>query len=226
MALLKREKRTQFAILGIGRFGASLAEELYETGNDVMVIDNDEEKINSIADKVTHAIIGDVTNETVMEKSGVKNMDAVIICMGTNIQASILATMICKDLGVPYIVCKAHNDKHKQILEKLGADSVVVPEIDMAKKLAIKITHPSLYDIMMLTGDYSIIEINIPVKWVDKTLSELDIRKNYGVSVILVKKGESSAVSPGGDYKFEQGDIAVLGSDTDNIERFIDKLKA
>ncbi len=224
MGLFRKEKRTQFAVLGIGRFGSSLAQELYGAGNDVLVIDNDENKINNISDKVTHAIIADITDDGVLENAGIKNMDVVIICIGSNMQSSILATLACKDLGVPYVVCKANSDKHKEILEKLGADAVVVPEVDMAKKLAVKISNPVFYDIMTLTEDYSIIEINVPEKWIGKSLQELDIRNTYGVNIMLIKGENTPMINPSADYKFVAGDVAVVGSDIDNIKRFTDKL--
>lgn len=140
-------------------------------------------------------------------------------------QSSILTTLNCKELGVPFIVCKANSDKHKQILEKMGADLVVIPEVSTAKKLAMKIMHPALYDVMNIQQGYSIMEVNIPNKWKEKTIAELDLRNDYGISIILIKKGDETITNPGGNYKFELGDTAIIGTDTDNVEDFIDKIK-
>lgn len=222
MGIFKKQKRIQFAILGVGRFGASLCEELFNAGHDVLAVDISEVRINAIAAKSTQAVIGDVSDDTLLQALGIKNMDTVIICIGANMQASILATLACKDLEVPYIVCKANSYKHKQILEKMGADLIVVPEVDMAKKLAIKMSNPHLDDIMNLNQDFSIIELSLPKSWQNKSLIELDIRKKHEVSVILIKRGEEIITGPGGEYIFEENDVVVLGGDNEKINDFMD----
>lgn len=225
MGFIRNVKRTQFAVLGIGRFGAAIAKELQEAGNDVLIIDKDEQKVNELADYVTYSVIADTTDENVLKSAGIKNMDVVIIGMGSSMQSSILTTLNCKKMGVPYIVCKANNEKHKEILEKMGADQVVIPEVSTAKKMAMKIMHPALYDVMNIQQGYSILEINIPEKWIDKNLKELDLRNEYNVSIILVKKDDQTVTNPGGDYVFAEGDTAIVGTDTYNVEDFIDKIK-
>lgn len=225
MGFLRNTKRTQFAVIGMGRFGRAMAKELQEAGNDVLIIDKDEQKANDLADQVTYSIIADATDENVLQSAGIKNMDVVIIGMGSSMESSILTTLNCKKMGVPYIVCKANNEKHKEILEKMGADLVVIPEVSTAKKMAMQIMHPSLYDVMNIQQDYSILEIKIPEKWIGKNLKELDLRNEDNLSVILVKKGEQTVTNPGGDYVFEEDDTAVIGIDRYNVEDFIEKIK-
>lgn len=224
MGFLRSTKRTQFAVLGVGRFGAAIAKELQEAGNDVLIIDINEQRVNELSDYVTYSVIADTTDENVLKSAGIKNMDVVIIGMGSSMQASILTTLNCKEMGVPYIVCKANNEKHKQILEKMGADIVVIPEVSTAKNMAMKIMHPTLYDVMNVEQGYSILEIDVPEKWIGKSLKELDLRNKYNASIILVKKEDQTVTNPISDYVFIKGDIAVVGTDTYNIENFIDKI--
>lgn len=224
MGFLRSTKRTQFAVLGVGRFGAAIAKELQEAGNDVLIIDINEQRVNELSDYVTYSVIADTTDENVLKSAGIKNMDVVIIGMGSSMQASILTTLNCKEMGVPHIVCKANNEKHKQILEKMGADIVVIPEVSTAKNMAMKIMHPTLYDVMNVEQGYSILEIDVPEKWIGKSLKELDLRNKYNASIILVKKEDQTVTNPISDYVFIKGDIAVVGTDTYNIENFIDKI--
>ncbi|MEG1508962.1 MAG: TrkA family potassium uptake protein [Clostridia bacterium] len=218
------KEKSHFAVIGLGRFGTALTKELFSMGKYVMAIDKKENKINDIADFSTHAAIADGSEEEALRTLGIRNFDAVIICMGGNMQGSILATLACKEIGVPYIVCKAQNDKHQIVLNKLGADLVIVPEEEMAKKMAVQLVTPKLHDIMELTSDYTIIETGVPSVWVGKTLAELNLRNKYGVNLLLMRRGADVNVTPGGDSRLENDDVLLVGGLNSDIRKFNEKV--
>lgn len=221
---MAKNELSQFAIIGLGQFGKALAKKLSEMKKDVLVVDVDEEKVNAISSYVTHSIVADASDENVLKSIGIKNYDVVAICMGNNMQSSILTTLICKQMGVKYIVAKAQSEKHKNVLEKIGADLVVFPEEDMGKKIALKLVNPNLTDVMELTEYFKIIEIITPSVWKNKTLIELDLRKKYSVSIILIKRDDGSIImSPGGDTILHEKDSVVICGSTDNIEKIASK---
>ena len=149
MAIVKKEM-SEFAVIGLGKFGSAIARELHEMGKQVLVVDIDEDKVNAVSDYATHAVIADASDEQAIQAIGISNFDAVIICMGKNMQASILTTLICKEQGASFIVAKASGRKHKEVLNKIGADLVVEPEEEMAQKMAVRLVTPHLNDIMVL----------------------------------------------------------------------------
>ena len=225
MTLIRKEL-TQFAVIGLGRFGSSLTRALNKSRVDVMAIDIDKDKIDAISDYCTHCAITDASDEDNLRALGINNFDVAVICMGNNMQASVLTTLACKELGVPLVICKANNKSHKKILEKLGADLVVVPEEDMAKKLATKLTNPLMNDMMELSQNFAIAEIDVPKKWADRTLIDLDIRRKYNVTILLVKQGDKILTSPGGDCKLMGNGSIILGGDPDSIKHLTDKLSS
>lgn len=215
---MSKKGLSQFAVIGLGQFGTALAKRLYEMDKDVLVVDVNEEKINLISSFVTHSIVADASDENVLKSIGIKNFDVVAVCMGSNMQSSILTTLICKQMGVKYIIAKAQSEKHKNVLEKLGADLVVFPEEDMGRKIANKVVNPNLTDEMDLSDNFKIVEILTPVLWRNKSLSNLDLRKNFAVSVILVKREEGDVLmSPGGDTILYDKDSVVICGSSDNI---------
>lgn len=215
---------SQFAVIGLGQFGTALAKRLYEMNKDVLVVDVNEDKINSISSFVTHSIVADASEESVLKSIGIKNFDVVAVCMGSNMQSSILTTLICRQLGVKFIIAKAQSEKHKNVLEKIGADLVVFPEEDMGRKIASRIVNPNLTDIMELTDNFKIIEILTPNQWKNKSLIELDLRKNFSVSVILIKRDEGSVImSPGGNSILYDGDSVVICGSSDDIAKITSK---
>ena len=221
---MAKKDLSQFAIIGLGQFGKALAKKLYEMNKDVLVVDIDEEKVNAISPYVTHSIVADASDENVLKSIGIKNFDVVAICMGSNMQSSILITLICKQMGVKYIVAKAQSEKHKNVLEKIGADLVVFPEEDMGKKIASKLVNPNLTDVMELTEYFKIIEIITPSQWKNKSLIELDLRKKYSVSVILIKRDDGNIImSPGGDSLLHEKDSVVICGSTDSIDKIASK---
>lgn len=219
-----KKERHQFAVIGMGRFGSALTKALFEAGMDVLAIDKNPQKANAIAEYSTHSAIGDASDEAVMQKLGIQNFDAVIICMGSNIQSSILATLNAKELGVPYIAAKASDLKHRTVLEKMGADYVVVPEMDMAKKLAGQLINPYLNDVIELSKDYQIVEIAIPEVWAGQSLIELDLRRKFGVSILMIKHGEGMFANPIAETQLSVGDVAIIGGHDDDVARLMTKI--
>lgn len=173
----------QYTVIGLGRFGSSVARTLAQIGHEVVVVDIKEELVDALSDITTTGLIGDATNKDILKAAGVKEVDAVIICM-TEFESSIMTVIGCKEIGAKHIVAKAKNDSHKEILHKIGADHIVVPERDSGMRLAHNLSSRNVLDIIRLSNDYEIIEILAPDKWVGKTLSQIDLRNKYGVNVL------------------------------------------
>ena len=210
-----------FCIIGLGKFGTSLAGALVANGKQVMVIDNDPEKVTLIADSVTNAVIGDATNVNLLKASGVADYDCAIVCITTNINANILLTIMLKDLGVKKVVSRACNEGHKRVLEKIGADMIVFPEQEMGEKLGYMLTKNNVTDFVEFSG-YDIVEIEIPEDWIGKSLIALDLRRRYNVNVIALSLPDGTVnVSPDPTRAFVKGDrVSVIGSEKD-VDRLI-----
>lgn len=213
-------KKKSFAVLGLGRFGTSVANALADMGFDVLAVDSKEEHISQLSESVTHAITGDVTSENLLHSIGIRNFDVAIVAIGDDIQSSILTTILLKEAGVPYIVSKAQNDLHARVLEKVGADRVVFPEKDMGIRVAHNLSKTNVLDFIELSKDDSIMEIIPPAKWIGKSLKDAQVREKYGISVIAIKKGENIQVAPKADYIIEQGNLLVVIGTNHDIQRF------
>ncbi|MBB6672501.1 TrkA family potassium uptake protein [Cohnella nanjingensis] len=202
--------KKQFAVIGLGRFGSSVAKYLAEMGYEVLAIDDDEERVQDVANIVTHAVSADSTDEEAMRALGVRNFDVVVVAIGQDIQASILTTLILKDLGVPKIIVKAQNELHGKVLSKIGADKVVFPERDMGLRVAHHLISPNILEHIELSPDYSIVELKVPSSMVGKNLKQLDIRVKYGCNVLAVKRGSDMNVAPRADEGIDAEDILVI----------------
>ena len=208
--------KKQFVVVGLGRFGESLAKTVYDLGHDVLVIDMDEEKIADIADYVTHAVQMDATDENALKKLGVSNLYVAIVTIGSDIQASVMSTLLMREMGVKYVIAKGHSDLHAKVLYKIGADKVILPEKDMGKRVAHNLISSNILDYIELSSEYSIMEIEAPDSWVQKSLRGLELRKKYGINVVAIKDGSRVNVSPGADEIIKKNDIIVaLGSTKD-----------
>lgn len=207
-----------FVILGAGRFGQSVAKTLYSLGSEVLVIDNDEIKISEIADCVTKAIIGDCSDEIVLKSLGVRNFDVAIIAVGGNLETSIMATMLLKEMGVKYILAKSSNDTHSKILKKVGADKVVLPEKDMGIKIAKNLVSENMLDYIELSHDYSIAEIALPLKWIGKNIREINVRATYNINIMAIKTKTEIQVNPDAERVFLDGDVLVVVGKNEDIE--------
>ncbi|HWQ74940.1 MAG TPA: TrkA family potassium uptake protein [Syntrophomonas sp.] len=211
-------KNKQFAVIGIGRFGQSLVEELAHLGYEVMAIDNDEDKINDIIEIATHAVQADSMEEDTLKSLGVRNFDVVIVSIGSNIQANILTTIILKELGVKRIVAKAQNALHGKVLEKIGADVVIYPERDMAIKLARSLVSSNFLEQINLSPTYSVIEIFTPKTFFNKSLMEIGLRKKMRVTVLAIRRNNEVIVSPEPTEKLYQGDVIVALGNNEDLE--------
>lgn len=189
-------KDKSFAVIGLGQFGTALAITLAESNCDVLAIDDKEENIQEIAEKVTYAVKADVREPGILQSLGVQNVDVAIIAVSENMEASISATMQAKELGVPFVMAKATNGLHGRILNKIGADQVINPEQSMGLRVAKNLMSSGFLDIFELSSEFSMAEFRIPDEWVGKSLSELGIREKFHINVIGVKQGEDVDVNP------------------------------
>ncbi len=203
-----------FCIIGLGKFGWSLALSLAADNKQVMVIDTDADKIAEIADFVTSAVIGDPTNESVLLSAGVRDYECAVVCFTENINENVLLTIMLKDIGVKKVVARAINDGHQRVLERIGADMIVFPEKDMGERIAFKLTKEKVKEYMEFSG-CTLIEMIVPDAWVGKNLIELNIRRRYGVNIVAVTTAdEKFDPSPKPDRVFDSGDrVLVIGSD-------------
>lgn len=203
-----------FCVIGLSCFGSALVEALVEKKCQVMVISEDAEAVNAIADRVTGAVVGDPTNEAVLRSAGVKDYDCTIVCIDDNINDSILTTLLLKELGVGEVVARAMNERHKMVLSRLGADLVVFPEKDMGDRLAQRLIKKDVLDYYTFSDGISIAEILMPRDWVGHTMIDLNIRRRYGLTVIAVRRGGKLDVTPDPDTPFgEQDSITIMGAD-------------
>lgn len=216
--------KKEFAVIGLGRFGGSIVRELANQGLEVMAIDNKEDRVNEFSMIASHAVMGDTTDESVLKGLGIRNFDHVIVAIGDDIQASILTTLILKELGVKNITVKAQNDYHEKVLLKIGADTVVHPERDMGKRIAHKLVSNSVLDYLELSEEHSIVEIAAGGGLIGHTILELDIRAKYGINIVAIKRGNDINVSPqAGEMILENDILIVIGADSD-INRFEKKV--
>lgn len=216
--------KKEFVIIGLGRFGGSIAKELIYQGANVMVIDTSAERVDEFAHIATQAIVANATDEAVVKSLGLWNYEHVIVAIGEDIQASILTTLILKESGVPKITVKAQNDYHEKVLRKIGADFVVHPERDMGIRIANNMMSNNVLDYLELSDEHSIMEIRANEKLANRTIIDLNIRAKYGVNIVGIKRGGDIIVSPPADEQIENGDILlVIGADVD-INRFLKKV--
>lgn len=187
-------KGKSFAVIGLGRFGMTLANTLAESDCDVLVIDDKEENIQEIADKVTYAVKADVREPGILKHLGVQNVDVAIIAVSENIEASITATMQAKELGVPYVMAKAASGLHGRILDKVGADEIIYPEKSMGLRVAKNLMSTGFLDIFELSSEFSMVEFRIPEGWIGRSLCDLKIREKYRINIIGIKIGEEVRV--------------------------------
>lgn len=203
-----------YIVIGLGRFGSEAAKKLCEFGCEVLAMDMRSELVQQISGDVTHAVVGDAQDKEVLRALGAKDFDCAIVSIGGSLADSVLATMNLKELGVPYIVCKAHDETHRQVLLKLGADQVVIPEQENAARLARSLSNPNVLDYIELSDEYGIIEVPAPKRWQNKTLKELNVRAKLGVNIIAVRRDGQINVSPAADYQILEGDVMVVLGDT------------
>ncbi|MFD3260362.1 TrkA family potassium uptake protein [Paenibacillus lentus] len=213
-------KMQQFVVIGLGRFGSSLALELMDLGYEVLGVDLNEELVDDMSAYLTHAVVADATDEETLKSLGIRNFDCGIVAIGSDIQMSILTAILLKDLGIKTVVAKAISVLHGRALEKLGVDRVIFPERDMGVRVAHQLVTPNLLDYIELSKEYSIVELRVPGCLAGKTLGEINPRVNYNCSVVAIHKHTGVIVAPTAMDALDAGDIMVLIGSNDSIDKF------
>lgn len=211
--------KKQFAVIGLGRFGASVATTLHQLGFEVLAIDSNEEQVQKFSEQVTHVVQADTTDENTIKALGIRNFDVVVVAIGEDIQANVLTTLLLKDLGVKHIVAKAKSVLHGKMLEKLGADRVVYPERDMGQRVAHNLISSNVLDYIELSPDLSLVEVNAPQTLIGKTLANANLRMEYGINVVAMKRGKEIIVPPLPTEVMTEKDILVIVGNTAGIQR-------
>lgn len=224
-------KKRQYAVLGLGTFGMGVARELASRGAQVLAVDTDEDKIKEITPLVTHAVVADATEQKVLKSLGIKDIDCAIVAIGQSMENSIMITLLLKEFGVKSIIVKSISPLHSRIVAKLGADRVIYPELEMARKLADGLISPNILDQIELSHEYNIIEMVAPRKFWNKSMRESGIRANFKVDIIAIKRrapiitdeGESDIkediiIAPGAEIEVLENDILVLVGKDDDLK--------
>lgn len=210
-----------YAVIGLGRFGMAAAETLADADCDLMVIDSSEEKIQAIERRVTYAIHADVRENGILKKLGIQNCDVVIISVSKDLEASIIATMQTKDLGVPEVIVKAANPLHGRIVSKMGADKVIYPEKAMGIRVARNLQTTGFVDYFELSDKYSLAEYPIPREWEGKSMSDIKVRQKYGLNIIGIKMGEEVKINIDPDEPLPAGCIILAAGENDKLEALV-----
>lgn len=222
-------KKRTFAVIGLGRFGSAVATTLAELGQDVIGVDSSEERVQALADHVPQAVQLDAIDERALRAAGIQDVDVAVISIGENIEASLLAVMQIKELGVEQIIAKAVTPLHGRILKKLGVSRVIFPEREMAIRIAHGLVVPNVTDYIELSRDFSIVELPAPDDWAGKSLKELALRPRYGLTLIAIKRksptgdGEITNIAPTADDLIAPGDTLALLGDNDRLTQ-LDRL--
>lgn len=208
-----------YIVVGLGRFGSGVARELCRHGCEVLAMDVSNELVSQVANDVTHAVVGDGGDREVLRALGAADFDCGIVAIGDDLAASVLITMNLKELGVPKVICKAHDDMHRRVLEKLGADQVMIPEQEQASRLARSLSSPNVLDYIELSDEYGIIETPAPASWNGQSLKDLNVRAKLGINILAIRRGGAFHVSPGADFAFTEGDVMVVLGDSKALKK-------
>ena len=206
-----------YIVIGLGRFGSEAARQLCALGSEVLAMDLSAELVQRVSNDVTHAVVGDGRDKDVLRSLGAGDFDCAVVAIGDSLADSVLVTMNLKELGVPMLVCKAHDETHRQVLLKPGADQVVIPEQEQAVRLARNLSSPNVLEYIQLSAEHGIVEVPAPQRWLEKSLKELNVRAKLGVNIIAVERDGKIDVSPTADYRIGKDDILVVLGDTDAL---------
>jgi trk system potassium uptake protein TrkA len=214
-------QKKQFAIIGMGRFGSSVAKTLYNLNYEVLAIDSDEDRTQEVINMATHAVQADSTDEEALRSLGLRNFDVVVVAIGQDIQASILTTLILKDMGVKMLVAKAQNELHGKVLAKIGADKVIYPERDMGHRVAHNLISPNILDHIEISEDYSIVDLQVGPSLIGKNLRQLDIRNKFQCNVMGIKSAEGKMnIAPNAEDLIKADDILVVVGKNVDLQKF------
>lgn len=217
--------KKEFVVFGLGRFGKSVATTLIESGCNVLVVDNDADKIQDMADIATYAVKGDVTDSEMLQGLGLGNFDGAIIAIGENLEASVMVTILAKEIGIPFVMAKAQNDLHAKVLKKVGVDQVVFPEKDTGIRLAHNLVMGNFFNAIELSSKFSIMEIDVPKEWDNHSLKELNIRAKHNINVIGIKKAGELDINPSPDQKLNRDDTLIVIGDNSALNSLKGKMK-
>ncbi len=219
--MLRKKHHTQeFAVIGLGRFGRSVAHHLESHGYTVLGIDLSPQIVQSFTNQVTQAVTLDSTNEEALRAVDITSFDTVVVAIGTDFEANLLTTVALKNLGVRRVITKALNRRQEEILRRVGADRVIRPEHDAGERLAEELITPAMLEKLHLGADHSVLELVVPQPLVWKSLAQMDLRNRYGITVLVVKRGETILVSPPADCILQEGDILVVLGSNQDLTRF------
>ena len=215
--------RKQYAVFGLGSFGESVAVALQELGCEVVVVDNHMERIEDISPYVSYAVQADIEDPEVIRSLGARNLDGVVVAVADDMEASIMATLVSKEIGVPYVLAKAKNELHAKVLKKIGADSIIFPEKEIGQSVARNLVSGEFVDWISLSPDYSITEIQVPEKWIGKSLSEIDVRRTKDVNVVGVRIGEKIQVTIDPEEPLQKEMMLIMIGSDEALEKFGEK---
>ena len=211
--------KKQYAVLGIGRFGSKIARELFYKKQEVIAIDKDSTVIEGIKDQVTHAFVGDITDETALKEAGVLDCDVAIVAESSHMESNIIAAQICKSMGIPKVICKAQNTLHGNILSKLGVDQIVFPEQDIAIKLVNRLTSQGVLDYFDIGENVTIVGTKPLERWIGHAISDLDLRSKHNITILAVRRGGENLVIPSSNMVIEKDDLLVLFGREDSLKK-------
>ncbi|MCM3635597.1 potassium channel family protein [Paenibacillus camelliae] len=221
-------KKKQFLVVGLGRFGSSMTRTLVDNGHEVLAVDKDAELVQDIAPYATHAVQADCTDEVVLKQLGVSNFTHAIVAIGDDLQASILTTLMLKEMNIPIVITKARDEMHGNVLRKIGADKIIYPERDMAVRLANQLSSNSIIDYIELSDEYNIVEMLAPAAMIGLSLQKLNIRARFGCTILAIKTEQRMNIAPSADDKIEAGNILlVIGSQEQvlQLEKYYERKK-
>ena len=214
--------KNQVAVIGLGRFGSSVARSLYNLGHDVLAIDVNEDRVQSMMGQVTFPVTGDATNEMVLRELGIAEYDAAIVAVGTDLVASVMSTVLLKTMGIPYVVARAHDELHGNVLERIGADKVVHAESEMGVRVAHNMFNPNVQEYLELASNFGFSRMRIPGEYAGKSIKELGFsspRDKYGLAVMAVKRGRDITLNPDINDRVQEGDLLILAGRDDLLDR-------
>ena len=213
--------KRQVVVIGLGRFGSSVVGSFYNLGHDVLAIDNDESRVQSVVGQATYAIKADATNESVLRELGIPDYDAAVVAIGSAIVPSIMASVLLKTMGVPYVVSRAYNKLHGNTLERIGVDKVIHAESEMGVRLAHSLFNPNVEEYLEITPNYGISKMKVPQRLTNMTIKEMGFsnpRDKYGLAVLAIRHGRDITLNPDGDDRLGEGDWLVVAGRDDLLE--------
>lgn len=208
-----------YIVIGLGLFGEAISRNLCKLGAEVLAMDVRSDLVQLVSPDVTHAVVGDAQDKEVLRALGAGDFDCAIIAIGDDLAASVLTVMNLQELGVKQIICKAHDETHRRVLERLGVNKVLIPEQEHAHRVARSLVRHNVLDYIELSEEYGIIEVPVPQSWHDKTLKELNVRAKLGVNILAARRDGRILVSPAADFMISAGDIIVVLGDARALKK-------